>query len=193
MFTIPRGLKETRHQVFMCGNELPSQIADNRPVARTCHRPPPVNRQLDVSCYASLVYRAQRFSLWLWKGLFQMFVIKNMFFPEAVSANKNQSFVKTIVGHTRDGSFMPVPGSHTRTNAFIRPVFTCFSPLLQGPQCWQAFRQPSWFEVMPLISGFRGTSMFSLIINHTGNLAWFSWCGIRKLLSSCSRPTVANV
>lgn len=44
-----------------------------------------------------------------------MFVIKNMFFPEAVSANKNQSFVKTIGGHTRDGSFMPVPGCHTLT------------------------------------------------------------------------------
>lgn len=109
----PRGLKETRHQGFMCDDELPAQIADNRPVARTCHRPPPVNRQLDVSCYASLVYHGQRFSLWLSKGLFQMFVIKSMFLPEAcrpVSANKNQSFVKTIGGHTRDGSFMSVPG-----------------------------------------------------------------------------------
>lgn len=109
----PRGLKETRHQVFMCDDELPAQIADNRPVAWTCHRPPLVNRQLDVSCYASLVYHGQRFSLWLSKGLFQMFVIKSMFLPEAcrpVSANKNQSFVKTIGGHTRDGSFMSVPG-----------------------------------------------------------------------------------
>lgn len=55
------------------------------------------------------------------------------------------------------------------THAQIRPVFMSFSPLLQGPQCWQAFRQSSWLERMPLISGFRGTSMSSLIIDHTGN------------------------
>ncbi len=143
----------------MCGDEL----ADNRPVARTCHRPPPVNRQLDVSCYTFLVYHAQRFSLWLSKGLLQMFVIKSMFLPEACCLSQpiNINLLLRRSEATQGTEVLCQCLDHTRAQMlslgpYLHAFLLFYKDLCAGKH--------SWLERMPLISGFRVTSMFSLIM-----------------------------
>lgn len=58
----------TERKLLSGFSTLPSQIADNRLVAKTCHRSPPVTRQLDLSCYSVLVYHTHLFCCDFQKG-----------------------------------------------------------------------------------------------------------------------------
>lgn len=111
-----------------------------------------------------------------------MFVIKSMFFPEAcrpVSANKHQSFVKTIRGHTRDGSIMPVPRSHTCTNqACVYVIFSSFT------------RTTVLASIQAVFVTRKNAIDFRIQRNQH---VFFDYKPHRKLMSLYSRPTAASV